>query len=203
MSSSERRIGFSGAASGVEGDAEASQWLDAARRALPPGFGIVLMNHSSLGIRRDDVASVVCLMRWGRSSTRAMSRAESSGLRHRRLDQLGGFDAALGARPMRRVIGRLVESPLAARMLRGDFDAGDVVEVVGKGGDVVLRRGRDEAAAGKSYRFFSLSKSSIFCSRRVRGRLLRHSEQWSALKRHKSRVGRSALARASRCRMTV
>jgi ATP-dependent Clp protease ATP-binding subunit ClpC len=38
----------------------------------------------------------------------------------------GGFDPALGARPMRRAIARLVEAPLAERILSGDLRRGDV-----------------------------------------------------------------------------
>ena len=40
-----------------------------------------------------------------------------------------GFDAAYGARPLRRTIQRRVLDPLAARLLEGDFGEGDEVEV--------------------------------------------------------------------------
>ena len=36
----------------------------------------------------------------------------------------GGFDAELGARPMRRAIGRLVEAPIAEMILKGEIDCG-------------------------------------------------------------------------------
>jgi ATP-dependent Clp protease ATP-binding subunit ClpC len=42
----------------------------------------------------------------------------------------GGFDLALGARPMRQTVQRLIEGPLAERILSGDFDRGDAVQVV-------------------------------------------------------------------------
>jgi ATP-dependent Clp protease ATP-binding subunit ClpC len=38
----------------------------------------------------------------------------------------GGFDETLGARPMRRALGRLVEAPLAEMILRGDLAEGSV-----------------------------------------------------------------------------
>src|SRR4029077_14581435 len=38
----------------------------------------------------------------------------------------GGHDAELGARPMRRAIGRLVEAPIAEMILRGELERGDV-----------------------------------------------------------------------------
>ena len=46
-------------------------------------------------------------------------------------DLLGeeGFDPAYGARPLRRVIQQWIENPLSARILMGDFAAGDTVKV--------------------------------------------------------------------------
>jgi ATP-dependent Clp protease ATP-binding subunit ClpC len=41
----------------------------------------------------------------------------------------GGFDPALGARPMRRTVSRLVEAPLAQALLAGEFQAGDTISV--------------------------------------------------------------------------
>ena len=38
-----------------------------------------------------------------------------------------GYDQAYGARPMRRAIQRLVQNPLALRLLAGDFLAGETV----------------------------------------------------------------------------
>jgi len=38
-----------------------------------------------------------------------------------------GFDPQFGARPLRRALQRYVESPLSVRLLRGDFECGDVV----------------------------------------------------------------------------
>jgi ATP-dependent Clp protease ATP-binding subunit ClpA len=45
-----------------------------------------------------------------------------------------GYDAAYGARPMRRSIQRLVQDPLALRLLEGEFLSGDTI-VVEKDGD--------------------------------------------------------------------
>jgi ATP-dependent Clp protease ATP-binding subunit ClpC len=50
----------------------------------------------------------------------------------------GGFDPALGARPMRAAIQRLVEAPLAERILAGDIKAGDVVRVRVRNGTLAL-----------------------------------------------------------------
>jgi ATP-dependent Clp protease ATP-binding subunit ClpC len=53
------------------------------------------------------------------------------------LDQ-GGFDAELGARPMRRAVGRLVEAKLAEMVLRGEIARGDVATVEVEGGEIVV-----------------------------------------------------------------
>ena len=41
----------------------------------------------------------------------------------------GGYDPAYGARPLKRAIQRLVQNPLAVRILEGEFDEGDTVVV--------------------------------------------------------------------------
>jgi len=53
------------------------------------------------------------------------------------LDQ-GGYDAELGARPMRRAIGRLVEAPIAEMVLRGELRRGDVAKVDVAAGAIVV-----------------------------------------------------------------
>ncbi|MFQ6100480.1 MAG: ATP-dependent Clp protease ATP-binding subunit [Anaerolineae bacterium] len=52
-----------------------------------------------------------------------------------------GFDAQFGARPLRRALQRYVESPLSVKLLRGDFERGDLVIVdAGEDGLVFERR---------------------------------------------------------------
>jgi ATP-dependent Clp protease ATP-binding subunit ClpC len=61
-----------------------------------------------------------------------------------------GYDAAFGARPLRRTLQRFVESPLSKRILRGEFLAGDHILVdVGseEGGDTGLVFRKQEAIA--------------------------------------------------------
>jgi ATP-dependent Clp protease ATP-binding subunit ClpC len=41
----------------------------------------------------------------------------------------GGFDPTLGARPMRRTLARLLEAPLAEKILQGELASGDIVLV--------------------------------------------------------------------------
>jgi ATP-dependent Clp protease ATP-binding subunit ClpB len=51
-----------------------------------------------------------------------------------------GWDPTYGARPLKRAIQRLVENPLAMRLLEGDFGEGDAVRVDAKDGDLVFER---------------------------------------------------------------
>jgi ATP-dependent Clp protease ATP-binding subunit ClpB len=51
-----------------------------------------------------------------------------------------GWDPQYGARPLKRALQRLVENPLAARLLQGEFEEGDVVRVDVDGGELSFRR---------------------------------------------------------------
>jgi ATP-dependent Clp protease ATP-binding subunit ClpB len=51
-----------------------------------------------------------------------------------------GFDPVYGARPLKRAIQRLVQDPLARRLLDGEFQEGDQVLVDLQGGEIVLTR---------------------------------------------------------------
>ncbi|MGI5865306.1 MAG: AAA family ATPase, partial [Myxococcales bacterium] len=52
----------------------------------------------------------------------------------------GGFDASLGARPMRQAVQRLVEAPLADAILLGTFSPGDRVRVGVDSGAIAFER---------------------------------------------------------------
>jgi ATP-dependent Clp protease ATP-binding subunit ClpB len=58
-----------------------------------------------------------------------------------------GFDPVYGARPLKRAIQRLLQDPLAQRLLEGEFQEGDRVLVDVQGGELVLTR---EESAGTS-----------------------------------------------------
>ena len=51
-----------------------------------------------------------------------------------------GWDPTYGARPLKRAIQRLLENPLALRLLEGDFSDGDTVHVDAENGDLVFSR---------------------------------------------------------------
>jgi ATP-dependent Clp protease ATP-binding subunit ClpB len=59
-----------------------------------------------------------------------------------------GWDPTYGARPLKRAIQRLLENPLALRLLEGDFVDGDTIRVDGQNGDLVfVKAAAAEAAA--------------------------------------------------------
>ena len=51
-----------------------------------------------------------------------------------------GYDPTFGARPLKRTIQRLVQDPLALKILEGDFVEGDTVRVDADGDQLVFRR---------------------------------------------------------------
>jgi ATP-dependent Clp protease ATP-binding subunit ClpC len=50
-----------------------------------------------------------------------------------------GYDPALGARPLRRTIQRLVEDPLSEKLLWKEFTAGQLVVVDAENGEIAFR----------------------------------------------------------------
>ncbi|MBI3764319.1 MAG: AAA family ATPase, partial [Chloroflexi bacterium] len=58
-----------------------------------------------------------------------------------------GYDAAFGARPLRRALQKHVESPLSIQMLRGDFASGDTVIVDAPEGSGIVFRKKEEGIA--------------------------------------------------------
>ena len=57
-----------------------------------------------------------------------------------------GWDPAYGARPLKRALQRLVENPLAQRLLAGEFAEGDVIRVDAQNGELVFERAGTPAA---------------------------------------------------------
>jgi ATP-dependent Clp protease ATP-binding subunit ClpB len=57
-----------------------------------------------------------------------------------------GWDPAYGARPLKRALQRLVENPLAQRLLEGEFAEGDVIRIDAQNGELVFERAPDRVA---------------------------------------------------------
>src|SRR3954471_22449296 len=58
-----------------------------------------------------------------------------------------GWDPTYGARPLKRALQRLVENPLALRLLEGEFSDDDTVRVDARDGKLVFEKARARAAA--------------------------------------------------------
>ncbi|HWE81035.1 MAG TPA: AAA family ATPase [Gaiellaceae bacterium] len=58
-----------------------------------------------------------------------------------------GWDPAYGARPLKRSIQRLLENPLAVRLLEGDFVDGDLIRVDAQNDDLVFTKAEAKAPA--------------------------------------------------------
>jgi ATP-dependent Clp protease ATP-binding subunit ClpC len=137
-------VGFGADDSGEAADDGAERALRAVRAALPP----------ELWNRMDEV---VFLPRLSRADVALIARRMLAfvveALRREQgveveiddsvidaLIEAGGYDAELGARPMRRVVGRAVESLLASALLEGRMGRGERVRLEGREGRIVLSR---------------------------------------------------------------
>jgi ATP-dependent Clp protease ATP-binding subunit ClpC len=142
-SSTRGRIGFGARRSHDEEIAShEAAVIAAARAALPPElfnrFDEVLA-YAPLG--RADVAEVARRMLVAMGSELFEQRGVKLDVSEAAIDALldaGGFDAELGARPMRRAIGRHVEAPIAEMLLRGELRRGDVATVDVESGKIVV-----------------------------------------------------------------
>jgi len=118
--------------------------LEAARAAVPPELWNRLDERLVFPpLSRDEVAKVAVLLLaesaarlHGERRIRYLAAPEVVGF----LVDHGGYDPSLGARPMRSAVQRLVEAPLAERILAGEFEAGDEVRVEVADGSLVFHR---------------------------------------------------------------
>src|SRR5204862_3986204 len=58
-----------------------------------------------------------------------------------------GWDPTYGARPLKRAIQRMVENPLALRLLEGDFGDGDTIRIDARDGELEFERAPELAPA--------------------------------------------------------
>jgi ATP-dependent Clp protease ATP-binding subunit ClpC len=130
---SQSSIGFGGASAGSDHGSSAA--VGAARRALPPELWNRIDEPLFFGaLSRDEVTEIARRMVAGvaqqiRERQGVELRVDATAIDS--LVALGGYDADLGARPMRRAIGRMVEAPLAAAILGGELQRGDRILAVG------------------------------------------------------------------------
>jgi ATP-dependent Clp protease ATP-binding subunit ClpB len=88
-------------------------------------------------LTRDQIGEIVELQ-LARLRERLAERGLNLELTDAAKEQLAeaGWDPTYGARPLKRAIQRLVENPLALRLLEGDFAEGDTVRVDDKDGEL-------------------------------------------------------------------
>ena len=90
----------------------------------------------------EDIGQIVDLMVARlREQLVAMGIGISLGEPARRLLAKEGFDASMGARPLRRAIQRLVEDPLSEQLLAAQWKPGDIVELAVEDETIVFHRG--------------------------------------------------------------
>jgi ATP-dependent Clp protease ATP-binding subunit ClpC len=118
--------------------------VQAARGALPPELWNRIDERLAFpALSREDVARVASLLLRQSSDRLAAERriryfAGEDVVEH--LLANGGFDPALGARPVRGAVQRLVEGPIAERILAGELVDGDELEVAAESGALAFRR---------------------------------------------------------------
>lgn len=136
-----RRVGF-GAREEHAGRSDRERALSAARRALPPELWNRIdepLWFAPLG--PDEVRAIAARLLDQVAAVMRREHQVALEVEPSVIDALiaaGGFDPELGARPMRRCVGRLVEAPLASAVLAGDIARGHVVVLRGEGGRVIV-----------------------------------------------------------------
>jgi ATP-dependent Clp protease ATP-binding subunit ClpB len=98
-------------------------------------------------LERDQLAEIVDLQ-----LERLRSRLDDRGITIELTDAAkevlaeAGWDPAYGARPLKRAIQRLVENPLALRLLEGDFSDGDTIRIDAQDNELVFVKAGEPAA---------------------------------------------------------
>lgn len=150
---SKRRVGFGGGEAPASDDL-ATKIVASARAALAPELynriDEVLV-FSPLG--REDVREIARRLLAGVAAALMAQRGVVLEYRPELVEYLldaGGFEPSLGARPMKRTIARLVEAPLAERILRGELARGSVLFASIEDGALEIElRGRERAPAAE------------------------------------------------------
>jgi ATP-dependent Clp protease ATP-binding subunit ClpC len=126
-----RPIGFS--ATAQERQELSEMILSRAREQLPPELWSRIEERLVFTpLSREEVREIARLLAADSSDRLTKERGISYTLDDRAIDFLleqGGYDLALGARPMRQILSRIVEAPIASRILEGRLHADEHVLV--------------------------------------------------------------------------
>jgi ATP-dependent Clp protease ATP-binding subunit ClpC len=139
-----RTLGFGTAAAETRGPSDMDAASATARQALPPELWNRIDERLPFRpLAEVEVARIATLLLEQSSRRLATEKGIEYVAELDVVDLLmksGGFDPKLGARPMRQVVQRLVEAPLAERILAGEFMAGDRVRVAVQAGELQFVR---------------------------------------------------------------
>jgi ATP-dependent Clp protease ATP-binding subunit ClpC len=145
---SERTVGF-GRSQGVTSGQVAEVMIAAARQYLPPELYNRIDEVLCFGpLTRPEVAEIARRLLGDLEAAleaRGVAMDLDAGVVEALLDA-GGYDAELGARPLKRAIARLVENPLAELILKGDLEAGAIALVNVEKGEIVVDAVRRQRA---------------------------------------------------------
>jgi ATP-dependent Clp protease ATP-binding subunit ClpC len=137
----ERSVGFSRAPATVSPDRLSDTMIGAAKAHLPPELYNRIDEVLCFGaLTRPEVAEIARRLLGGLADG-LLARGVRLDVDPAAIDLLlaaGGFDAEMGARPMKRTIARLIENPLAELILRGDLEDGAVALVGVEKGEIVV-----------------------------------------------------------------
>lgn len=149
--SAKKPVGFSSSSRPKEEGQKAV--VAAARRALPPElFNRIDEVLPFLPLTRADVLKIGRKLCGGLADEIELSRGIALSICDSALEVLldqGGFDPELGARPLRRMVARKIEAPLAEAILSGELSAGDTWLLEGERGELVYDIVRAEIGAAE------------------------------------------------------
>ncbi len=141
--SGRRAVGFGATQSSGE-DPELSAAEKSVRQALPPELWNRIDERLLFRpLEERQIARIAGLLLSESSQRLASEKGIAYTAGEDVIDHLlrsGGFDAKLGARPMRQTVQRLVEGPLAEKILAGEFRAGDRVRIAVRSGQLAFER---------------------------------------------------------------
>jgi len=136
-----RRVGFTGAADSESFDMQAAVVASARARLSPELYNRIDEFLVFGALSRPEVKQIAerILLRLERSlGCRGIGFEVTESVLDHLLEQ-GGFDLCLGARPMKRTIARLIEAPLAERLLSGDISRGTKLVVDLENGAISIK----------------------------------------------------------------
>jgi ATP-dependent Clp protease ATP-binding subunit ClpC len=125
-----RRVGFGGGEPTAASDITEKIVLSARAALAPELYNRIDEVLVFAPLRRDDVREITRRLLDGMGTALLAQRGVELQYGPELIEYLmdaGGFEPALGARPMKRTIARLLEAPLAERILRGELSPGSVL----------------------------------------------------------------------------